>query len=177
MADALEAVNSIVLCSLSRQTVGVKKIVISLASFLVLSGCGPVPFFYQEGGSVSRMQSELLSCEVDALAKAPVATQVRQSPPRYIPGRRYCRSDGRCYRDGGFFVSGEFYSVDVNARLRGDLKTQCMSDKGYQRIELSRCTSDISFPNAPDDGSRMPALSDASCANKDDSGKWRIITP
>ncbi len=179
MADAPVAVNSIVLRRLARQTVVMRLPIRLLIPLLCLASCAPVPLYYKEGGSVSRQQSDLLSCEVDALAKAPVASQIRQSPPQFVPSRRYCSASGHCYYRGGYFVPGNVYTVDVNARLRGDLETQCMSVKGYQAIELPRCAAQtVPAPTAAGRTSdALPALSERSCAKRDDTGGWEIIDP
>lgn len=148
-----------------------------LAAFLFAASCTPVPLFYQEGGSVALVQDTRLDCEVEALAKAPVATQLRQAAPRYIPGYRSCRSDGRCLSRGGFFVDGAVYSVDANARLRRDLVTQCMQRAGYQRIDLPRCTSQTDTVGSIANPAQMPELTEASCAAKDAAGTWQVVTP
>ncbi|MEM1074503.1 MAG: hypothetical protein AAF665_04970 [Pseudomonadota bacterium] len=154
--------------------------VFKIAMISVLAGCGPVPLYYKTNASVSRLHSDLLSCEVSALKDAPVATQVRQGPPRYVPARHYCRSDGHCHSSGGYFVHGAIYSVDVNARLRNDLEQQCMGAKGYQLLELPRCSNSAvvqasQLPSTSDPTARTQQLTPTSCAALDDDGRWRIL--
>jgi hypothetical protein len=136
-----------------------------------------VPVFYKAGGSVSRLNSDLLACQVDALAKAPVATQVRQGPPRYIPGTRHCNVQGHCIRRGGYFIGGEIYSVDVNARLRRELELLCMERKGYSSVELPRCRSGETPTDTPTSDPRLPPLTERSCVKRDPQGRWQIIDP
>ena len=180
MADAIWTVNSIVLLHERRQTVRMRNYIALLLVSLLVAACAPVSLYYKEGGLVSRQKTDLLSCQVDSLSKAPVANQIRQFPPYYVPGRRYCRSDGDCYTRGGFFAPGEIYSVDVNARLRNDLEAQCMASNGYTSVALPRCTSG-SFETTTLDtsttGPRLPALSESSCVARDTNGNWQIINP
>ncbi len=180
MADAYWAVNSIVLRRQTLQTASMRHLIPLLVPFFLLVTCGPVTLYHKQGSSVSRLKTDLLSCQVDALEKAPVATQIRQYPPYYVPGRRYCRSNGECYTRGGFFAPGEIYSVDVNARLRNDLEEQCMSGRGYRPVALPRCNS-AAVPSAPQDTANtaqtLPALSQTSCAARDAAGDWQIISP
>lgn len=177
MADGPEVVNSIVSTADQRQSDAMKKISSLLMALLFAASCAPVPLFYQQGGSLSGLKDSLLACEVDALAKAPVATQLRQAAPRYIPGYRRCRSDGRCTTSGGFFVGGEVYSIDPNARLRRDLTTQCMQAAGYRRIELPRCRTPLPAQGSSETQSVMPGLSDNSCVTKSAAGAWQIFNP
>jgi hypothetical protein len=131
--------------------------------------------YYKDGASVSRQKTDLLDCRVEALDKAPVATQIRQAPPYYVPSRRYCQADGRCYYSGGFFAGGELYSVDVNAGLRRDLRRQCMALRGYSPVEVPRCGSGAVASGTT--LATMPTLSPQSCAVRDNSGDWQIIDP
>ncbi len=140
---------------------------------IALAACTPVSVFYKQDAPVERQQTDLLDCRVDSLAKAPVATELRQGPPRFIPGYRSCNSKGDCVYRGGYYVRGEVYSVDVNASLRRDLLTQCMAVKGYQPVALPRCTAGASVITT----GRMPALSEKSCVFKDDAGRWQIVEP
>ncbi|MEP1612563.1 MAG: hypothetical protein ABJL72_11665 [Roseobacter sp.] len=126
---------------------------------------------------MTKMRASLLACQVSALEQAPVATELRQEPPRYIPVRSYCRSSGRCYREGGFFVSGQIYSVDVNAKLRGDVEKQCMLSQSYSSVKVKRCTSGLHPPNDAGNSNRMPPLSENTCVTKDTQGQWVIIDP
>lgn len=180
MADALVTVNSIVLRVLARQCGWMSLVIRLLAVALCLASCAPVPLYYKEGQSLDRKKTDLLACEVDALGKAPVANQIRRSPPFYIPARRSCNSSGKCYYRGGYFVEGNVYTVDVNARLRGDLETQCMANKGYQSVELPRCAAGT-VARTPDTPGRtnatLPVLSENSCAQRNDDGRWEIIDP
>ena len=56
---------------------------------LALCGCLPVSTYYAEGVSFAQLDRDNTRCDVAALRDAPVATQTRQHPPRYIP-RQVC---------------------------------------------------------------------------------------
>lgn len=145
------------------------------AVVLILSACAPLKIYHKPGVTVSRMQDDMLACEVRALKDAPVATQVRRAPPEYIPSYRYCRSDGSCYRRGGYFLPGEVYTVDVNASLRNRLETQCMAKQGYQRTEIPNCKGTNSQSATPSPSDVLPVLTPNSCVIRNRSGGWQII--
>ena len=173
MADAKRSVNSIVNAPKARQNMPMPLRFVLSALLFWVAACAPVSVYYRENAPVARQQSDLLACRVDSLDKAPVATEIREGPPRYVPGYRYCNNKGNCSYRGGYYVRGPVYSVDVNAGLRGDLETQCMGQKGYQPVALPRCTAGTTVLTSD----RMPALSETSCAYKDDQNRWQIVQP
>lgn len=139
--------------------------------------CGPKTTFHRTGASVSLMQNTLLDCQVAALKDAPVSSQIRQGPPRYIPGSSYCHKDGDCYRRAGYFAPGEVYTVDTNARLRSNLTTRCMAREGFQRVQLPRCPAGTPAPDISNLTDEMPPLSADSCLLKLPGGGSRIVSP
>lgn len=144
---------------------------------LCLSACGPVSVYYQPDVTVARLNNDLLDCQVASLKDAPVASELRRGPPRYIPGYRYCDSKGRCYRSPGYFIPGEVYSVDVNARLRRDLENRCMARRGYIAIELPRCASGVTPADPTARTGRLPTLTENTCVARDAGGRWQIVEP
>lgn len=144
---------------------------------LILSGCGPLSIYYREGVSVSRMQSETTACQVKALRDAPVATQVRQSPPIYFPGRTVCNSAGQCYTTPGWWEPGNVYTVDPNAGLRGRVEQQCMADKGYAPVQLPTCSQNVAAQVQPVKSAKLPALGPKSCVVKFEDGSIQVVTP
>ncbi len=144
---------------------------------MFLSSCGPLSLYYREGESVSRMQTETTECRVQALKDAPVANQVRQSPPTYWPGRTYCHGDGRCYRSPGWWQPGQVYTVDVNQGLRNTVEAQCMAKKGYRPISLPPCKQNVKSRVPAQPTTKLPPLSTESCFVKFDNGSFQIITP
>ena len=178
MAEAPISVNSIVLF---RGLVHSKRmrtrVLLVLGSILLAVACSPLSVYYKQGGSVERLKRDQLMCETRALNEAPVSTVVRQGPPRYYPGGRYCNGSGNCYRRGGFWVPGEVYSTDVNRSLRSRIEAQCMADRGYQPIEIQRCSQGTA--SASTDTSRsdvLPPLTENSCAIRYDDGSIEIIS-
>lgn len=147
-----------------------------LALGLLASCAGPLRVYYQPGAQVAAMQRSLLDCQVTAVQSAPVATQIRREPPRYIPPRRYCDAAGRCRYDGGFWIDGEVYSFDPNANLRERVERQCMADDGYSYVEVPNCSSGVAS-QVPVAATRvMPQLSPQSCAIRNDDGSWQIVS-
>lgn len=143
---------------------------------LATGGCLPLQTYYRAGASVDRVKSDQLKCEVKALKDAPVATQTRISPPRYIAPRRYCDTQGKCVTRGGFFVPGDVYTVDVNADLRSRLEVQCMAERGYQPARIPLCPSGIAR-KAPSGATKvLPTLTEKSCAIRNSDGSFQIVT-
>lgn len=145
------------------------------AMLMVMASCAPLSIYHREGVAVSRMQSELLSCEISALADVPVNNQIRQEPPVYIPSRRRCDSKGRCYTTGGYFERGEIYTVDVNANLRGRAEQQCMANLGYAPVTIPNCPNSV-FRAVPKRSTELlPRLTEQSCAVRYQDNSWQIV--
>lgn len=176
MADGLVAVNSIVPSRVWMHCPSMKYSAFLLVGILALSACEPLTIYHRTGVQVTKMQSDLLECQVDALAKAPVASQIRRGPPRYMPPYRSC-SDGHCYRYGGFFYPGEVYTVDLNATLRGQLETQCMATQGYRRVEIPNCPAGTPSAGDGPQTTTLPPLTENSCAIRGQNAAWEIVEP
>ncbi|MDA7963841.1 hypothetical protein [Ruegeria sp.] len=154
-----------------------KTILRSLIPLMILSSCGPLSLYYREGESVSRLQSETTACQVAALKDAPVANEIRQSPPTYWPGRTYCDGHGRCHRTPGWWQPGNVYTVDVNKGLRNTVEAQCMAAKGYQPVSLPPCKSGVKSAVTLRPTTVLPPLNPSSCFVKFDDGSFQIVTP
>ncbi len=148
-----------------------------LIPVLTLTSCGPLSMYYREGESVSRMQTDTTECRVQAVNNVPVATQVRQSPPTYWPGRTYCHGNGRCYRSAGWWQPGQVYTVDVNQGLRNNVEAQCMARKGYRPVSLPPCRQNVKSRVPAQRTTQLPPLSTESCFVKFNDGAFQIITP
>lgn len=149
------------------------RFVVAIASLLWLSGCQPVRTFYAEGAHVDVLARDNTACDVIALRDAPVANEVRQGAPYYVP-RRYCHKGGRCYNDG-FWVPGDVYTVDVNRDLRRRVKTHCMADLGYAPVEIPRCPYSIANAAPPGETTVLPRLTENSCVILNDDGSFQIV--
>ena len=153
-----------------------KHIALMAGAAFTLAACAPLSIYYRPGVSVSRMQTDQTRCQVGALRDAPVANQIRQRPPIYFPGGQYCNASG-CYYRPGYWVDGGYYTVDVNAGLRGQVETQCMASKGYQPITVQLCDPGIKSQVVPMQTRTLPTLSEQSCSIRYDDGSWQIVTP
>ena len=74
-------------------------------------------------------------------------------------------------------MDGQVYTVDVNARLRGELEARCMRNKGYSPVEVPDCPPRLARQIEPAQTDVMPPLTPASCVIRDRSGMWQIIDP
>jgi hypothetical protein len=179
MAEGPETVNSIVLRREARQNGGMKPnlSVVAGVAVLLLTGCSTsLSIYHREGAVVSRMQNDLLNCEVSALADVPVSTQIRRGPPEYYPGYRVCQNDGRCYYRGGYFFPGEVYTVDGNLGLRKRVLQQCMANQGYSPVTVPNCPNAVRSKVPVAATQVLPQLSEQSCAIRNDDGSWQIVT-
>ncbi len=176
MTDGTGPVKQIVFAGRLRQDTRMLRPHLLLPLFLTLAACGPLSIFYKPGASVARLQNDQTRCEVSALKDAPVANQIRQRPPIYIPGNRVCSSSGSCYYTPGYWIDGGVYTVDVNADLRGRVLTQCMANKGYRPVEIPPCPSSVASQVPVAQTQKLPTLTERSCAIKNQDGSWQIVT-
>jgi len=142
---------------------------------LTLTGCAPLSIYHRAGVSVTRMQSDQLNCEVRAVKDAPVANQIRQSPPHFVPPRRVCNGP-KCTVFPGYWAQGQIYTVDVNAGLRKRVEGQCMAQKGYRPVEVALCDAKVKALVVPGQTTILPKLTDDACAIRHQDGRWQIIT-
>ncbi|WP_206188385.1 hypothetical protein [Parasedimentitalea denitrificans] len=152
------------------------RISVFLPLFLSVASCTPLTLYYKPGIEVSRMQTDTLSCETQALRDAPIANEVRQSPPMYYPGEQYCNGTN-CYHRAGYWLPGEIYTVDVNRSMRQRIKQNCMAQKNYQLVKLPNCTSSIASAAGTARTTRLPELSENSCVIKNKDGSFQIVEP
>ena len=139
---------------------------------LALSACAPLTIYHKAGVPVARLQSDELTCKTQALRDAPVANQVQQSPPVYVPPRRSCNSSGVCTTYGGYWRPGQIYTVDTNKALRTRLEDSCMADRGYTPVQIPRCDPGVTASAVT---TVLPPLTPRSCAIKNEDGSFAIV--
>jgi hypothetical protein len=138
----------------------------------VLTSCAPLDIYYKPGVSVARLTQQTTACEVAALRDAPVANETRQDPPQYVPPRKYCNSNGDCYREPGYWLQGRIYTVDTNAGLRNRVETQCMANKGFTPVQIPVCPAGIKSTGAT---TVLPNLTKTSCVIRNKDGTVQIV--
>ncbi|MDK3016276.1 hypothetical protein [Pseudodonghicola flavimaris] len=147
-----------------------------IALTLLLAACAPMSIYYRPGAPVAQMEKDTTLCEIQALKQAPVATQIRQMPPVYVPGRRVCDAQGNCWVRPGFWRQGEIYTVDANASLRARAKSLCMAEKGYSPVSLPPCPPEVKSATPPGVTTVLPQLTQNACVIRNKGGSWQIVT-
>lgn len=175
MAEPPEGVNSIVLRPHLRHSRAMRMTILFAGVLFGLAACAPLSIYYKPGVSVTRLEQETTTCQVAALKDAPVATQIRQEPPRYIPGRIVCDGRGYCYDTGPYWIEGRIYTVDVNESLRVRLTDQCMANKGFTPARIPQCPAGVSEQVPPRATTTLPPLTPDSCVIKYKSGGFQIV--
>lgn len=156
---------------------GMRPISLSLFATFLLAACAPMAIYHKPGVPVSRMQTDTTDCEVKAVKDAPVANQVRQYPPIYVPGNRVCDSSGTCWTTAGYWMDGGVYTVDVNADLRGRVMDMCMAGKGYRPVSIPNCSPAVKSAAPRRQTTTLPALTPQTCVIRYDDGGWQIVSP
>jgi len=145
-----------------------------LLPLLVLVGCVNLNTYCKEGVTFRTLNNDLTNCEVSAVQKVPVKKLIRRTPMYFTPTRTVCEGDV-CRTYGGELRGGEIYTVDANEDLRKRVKAQCMSNKGYDFVEIPRCTSDQLEGRLVAPVERLPRLSGSLCATRLSNGTRGII--
>ena len=131
--------------------------------------------WHRAGVSVAQMERDADSCRVTALRDAPVATQVVQAPPVFVPPRQVCNAEGTCVTQGGYFVPGEIRTVDPNAALRARLTDRCMADRGYAPVSIPLCPSSVASAAPAGRTTILPTITERSCIIRQGNGSWQIV--
>ncbi|MFT6025474.1 MAG: hypothetical protein ACI9PY_003612 [Ascidiaceihabitans sp.] len=141
---------------------------------LVATGCLPLTTYYRAGVSPVQQQSDITTCEVNALRDAPVRLQTKVSPPVWVPPRQTCTAPNVCTTYAGYYQPGNVYQVDVNKGLRDRVQNQCMASKGYAPAQIKPCKKGTA--TVPTSGaSTLPPLTDRSCFLRNSDGTLRIL--
>lgn len=149
-----------------------RPVAVFLTVFLLLGACAPLRIYHKPGVPIARWQADTTRCEVNALRDAPVANQVRQEPPIYVPPRQVCYSNGGCRLYGGYWRPGQIYTVDVNAGLRNRVETLCMAERGYTPVEIPRCPDGLTIRGQT---AVLPNLTERSCFARFEDGGFAIV--
>jgi hypothetical protein len=153
-----------------------KHVTMTAAMLIGLGACAPLNTYYKPGADITAVQRQTTACEVEALAKVPVSTQIHRAPPRFIPPREICNSAGRCRVLPGYYEPGAVYTVDPNVDLRNRVETQCMADQGFVPVSIPACPSAVAQAAPQRATTTLPPLNDKSCVIRNDDGSFQIVT-
>lgn len=126
-----------------------------VAIAVLLAGCVPASFWIKDGVSLARYQRDQTGCEVTGTQQVPTNTQFGWAPYTGI------------------------YSADTNTALRQRVIAQCMTDRGYRRVELPACPGDTASAVRSGDLPRRPSMkiTSESCHVAMMDGSYRLYTP
>lgn len=146
-----------------------------LGAGVVLGACAPLNTYYKPGASVALVQSKTIDCQVIALGKVPVATQIVREPGQFVPERRICNASGQCRITGGYFVPGAVYTIDPNENLRARVVRQCMADAGFAPVSIPACPDAVARAAPSAATTRLPELTETSCVIRNPNGSFQIV--
>ena len=153
-------------------------ILTAFAALMLLSACAPLNIHYKEGQTVSRMSTDLASCDASALKQVPKDIRTRYVPATYSP-YGFCKPFGPCfshYHLGGYGY-GKTERYDANEGKRKTASTQCMSALGYSQVEIPPCSAEVTRGTTIRSTQKLPPLTKNSCSIRLKSGGWQIVTP
>jgi hypothetical protein len=163
-------------CNIKKGVDAMKQLTVTFVALIGLGACAPLNTYYKPGASVTALLRQTTACEVEALAKVPASSQIRQTPPRYIPPWSDCNSAGQCRVIPGYYEPGTFYTVDPNANLRRRVETQCMANQGFAPVSIPVCPASVARSAPPGATTTLPPLNPKSCVIRNSDGSFQIIT-
>ncbi len=127
----------------------------ALVALLALGGCLNYTTYYKEGVPAKAPQSAKIQCEV---------TAQHQVPPRIVhdwePVYGYWDAHKKRYRISHY----ELVVVDLNEGLRAKVARQCMTDQGYDRVQIPYCDKDQFAGRTYSPLTKLPRFSSSLCA-------------
>ena len=143
---------------------------------LLLAGCAPPPLYYRQGVTAVRVDADLARCQVRAAERVPVKLARRYIPPVY-DYRRICSGTGSCHYVRVLISPGRFERYDANEGLRNQTTNLCMIERGYQRVKLPPCETDLDPRLKLPTTRPLPPITSTTCAVRSKTGRWQIVTP
>ncbi|WP_306150938.1 hypothetical protein [Roseovarius sp. MMSF_3281] len=148
-----------------------------LVLFTLLAACAPLTVYYKQGASVAAMEQTLNDCKISAIRKVPPRILTRYIPPTRAPYTQ-CDADGNCYTYYRITSPGRHERYDANEDLRRQTERLCMAGAGYEKVSIKECDPKQVENARPLSATRtFPPLTEASCAVRLKSGRWKIVTP
>lgn len=148
-----------------------------VTALTALAACAPLTVYYKQGASVVAMEQTLNQCEVEALRKVPPRILTRYIPPVTAP-YTHCDANGNCYTSRRTITPGRFERYDADEGLRERTARLCMAGAGYEKVSIKECDPDQITAARPLSATQtFPPLTEASCAIRLTSGRWKIVTP
>ena len=152
------------------------KILWSAVGLFALAACAPLNTYYKPGVSVQALDRQTLACQTQALREVPSSTQVRRTPPRFIPSRQRCDASGACVVIPARHIPGDLVSYDPNDGLRKRVEQQCMADKGFAPVSIPPCPDGIARATPARATTTLPKLNENSCVIRNSNGSFQIVT-
>ncbi len=132
---------------------------------LALSGCIPatVNYMHKAGSSTADRQQAYDQCKIEAINKIPQHVKTNFNSGFSSPGTTYCNPIGNtvvCNTVGGVNVPASISTVDTNSPLRERYIHQCLSRRGFNVVQMTRCIGKKDY-----EGDVQPPLSKLDCAS------------
>lgn len=131
-----------------------KCVLLSVTSMVILSGCVPTTAWYKGSASQKRANSQLTECQVNATKDVPTSIEKKVTGGVLI----------------GYIYIPTTSDVDTNDQLRNKVVAQCMTNKGYQPVELPVCPGNVVMP----DMNKRVTISSKSCFKQLSGGYFAI---
>ncbi len=147
-----------------------------LVALCLVAACGPPGLYYKQGVPVQHLLSDEAQCGLDSVRAVPVDNRTRFIPGTREP-RRICDAAGKCTTIWVQVTPDRWETYDANEDTRRNFERNCMITKGYQRISLPSCSSQIAENVLLSQSQVMPPLTQESCAVRLRGGGWQIVTP
>ncbi|WP_371224183.1 hypothetical protein [Roseovarius sp. 2305UL8-3] len=163
-----------------QQQVGME-FVMKHVGFLVLAlgvaaACTPLNLYYKEGTPVDRLNRDEANCGLEAAKAVPIDNRTRIVPGTQIP-KTHCNAAGQCHTYWVQTTPDRIETYDANEGARRAYEEQCMIAKGYQRVRLPACTSDVVEATQISRTKVLPPITGESCAIRIKGGGWQVVTP
>jgi hypothetical protein len=123
------------------------------------------------------MEQTLNECQVEALNRVPPRILTRYVPPVKAP-YTHCNAQNQCYTYYRVITPGRYERYDANLSLRQKTASLCMARAGYEKVSIKECDpAQIDAARPLSATQTFPPLTEASCAIRLKSGRWKIVTP
>lgn len=147
----------------------------ALLSLTVLCACVQ-EIYYREGMTTAEIRRASDACALEALDQAPVRTETRVLPGRFIPARTVCDGQGNCTTRPAHQEFPRFESFDANEDRRALLTRTCLASRGIDRVSLPYCDGRTRDAVEPGVTRILPRLTDRACLIPRGSGAYQIVT-